>query len=140
VDSDSSYRPSDIFTCRMCGECCLGYGGTYVTENDIQNISDYINQNPEHFTEKYCDISGKRPVLTRGKDGKCIFFHKHCTIHPVKPKMCRAWPFIESVVVDVKNWEIMSSVCPGINTDVPDEVIIKCVKMELAKLTASYKL
>ncbi len=129
-----SYQPSDIFHCKQCGDCCLGYGGTYVTEKDIKAISKYIGKNPDHFIQDYCDMSGTRPVLSRGKDGKCIFFDKLCTIHPVKPRMCRAWPFIESILIDVKNWEIMSSVCPGIRTDVPNDAIIDCVKKELLKI------
>lgn len=129
-----SYTASDIFSCKQCGDCCEGYGGTYVTKKDIQNISEYIGQNPDSFIEKYCDISGGRPVLTRGKDGKCVFFDKLCTIHPVKPRMCRAWPFIKNVLADIKNWDIMSSVCPGIRTDIPDEIITEIVKKELLKL------
>ena len=133
MDSKSTCLPSDIFTCKMCGECCLGYGGTYVTEADIRNISRYINEDPAQFIEKYCDRSGTRYVLTRGEDGRCIFYNKLCTIHPVKPKMCKAWPFIESVLIDIKNWKIMGSMCPGINTNVSDEMIIDCVKKELLK-------
>jgi hypothetical protein len=25
----------DIFDCKLCGECCKGFGGTYVDERDI---------------------------------------------------------------------------------------------------------
>lgn len=36
-------EPSDIFECKTCGECCKGYGGTYVSEEDISNIAEYIH-------------------------------------------------------------------------------------------------
>ena len=46
--------------------------------------------------------------------------------------MCRQWPFIESVLVDINNWRIMAGLCPGICTDVPDVVIKACVANELS--------
>ncbi|MBU0994744.1 MAG: YkgJ family cysteine cluster protein [Proteobacteria bacterium] len=128
------YTAEDIFQCKMCGDCCEGYGGTYLTGEDVKMISEYIGTSEDTFVETYCDISGGRPVITRGEDGKCIFFKSLCTIHPVKPRMCRAWPFIESVIKDISNWKIMGTACPGIKTDVPDDVIKKYVSEELTKL------
>ncbi len=122
---------SDLFKCKKCGECCKGYGGTYVTPHDIKMISEFINTDPECFITEYCKMSGKRPVLAQGKDGYCIFWDKLCTIHPVKPRMCREWPFIRSVLLDVKNWKIMAGSCPGIQTDFPDETIKAIVEKEI---------
>jgi hypothetical protein len=31
--------------------------------------------------------------------------------------MCRAWPFIEAVLVDPANWFAMAGSCPGMRTD-----------------------
>ncbi len=127
---------SEIFNCKKCGDCCKGYGGTYVTEKDIQAIAAYIHADADHFAEKYCRMSGKRPVLAQAENGYCIFWdNKICTIHPVKPKMCKAWPFIESVLTDTANWRAMASACPGMRTDLPDDVIRECVKKELTYLT-----
>ncbi len=126
-------KASDIFECKMCGDCCQGYGGTYVTEKDIEAISEYIDEKSELFIETYCNISGKRPVLSQGEDGKCIFFKEKCTIHPVKPRMCRAWPFIEGVYSEPSNWALMSGVCRGIKSDVPLDVVKEIVGLELKK-------
>ena len=127
-------KPSDIFECQQCGDCCKGYGGTFVTEQELEAIAGYINIDPVSFVEKYCQMSGEKPVLAQGKDGYCIFWDKLCTIHPVKPRMCRAWPFLKSVLVDINNWDIMAGLCPGIRTDVPDSVVEECVKQELARI------
>jgi hypothetical protein len=125
---------SDIFECQQCGECCKGYGGTFVTAADIQAIADYIKIDPLKFIEKYCQMSGRKPVLAQGENGYCVFWKdKICTIHPVKPRMCREWPFIRSVLTDVKNWHSMAGSCPGMRTDVSDEKIIRCVSREIAK-------
>ncbi|MDO9567516.1 MAG: YkgJ family cysteine cluster protein [Candidatus Desulfaltia sp.] len=126
-------KPSDIFKCEKCGDCCKGYGGTFVTEKDIKAIAGYLKTDHKSFIKDYCYMSGSRPVLAQQKNGYCIFWDKICTIHPVKPKMCKQWPFIKSVLIDVNNWQIMASVCPGIRIDMPDDIIGECVRKELSK-------
>jgi len=117
-----------LFKCRKCGECCKGYGGTYLADNDIELISQFINSGPTRFVDHYCDPSGNRPVLTQRKDGYCIFWDQLCTIHPVKPLMCRKWPFLESILVDSTNWLIMADSCPGIQTEVDLATVEKIVR------------
>ncbi len=125
-------KPEILFECRQCGECCKGYGGTYVSAEDTVLISRFIGADPATFVDKYCQLSGRRPVLAQAEDGYCVFCEDGaCTIHPVKPVMCRAWPFIKSVLVDVGNWHAMARACPGINTDLDDEVIRQGVRQML---------
>ena len=132
--SDTTERNgcSGIFQCKQCGECCKGYGGTYITEKDINAISGLLDIDPEYFVKTYCQFSGGKPVLAQGENGYCIFWDKLCTIHGVKPRMCREWPFIEPVLADINNWEIMAGSCPGIRTDVPDDMIKACVEKTIA--------
>jgi Fe-S-cluster containining protein len=126
-------KPSDIFKCRQCGDCCKGYGGTFVTEKEIKAIADYLKTDPESFVDNYCKVSGGKTLLAQGRDAYCLFWDGLCTIHPVKPRMCKNWPFIKSVLVDITNWHIMAALCPGIRTDFPDDVIKECVRKELTK-------
>jgi uncharacterized protein len=109
---------NQMFTCKKCGACCQGYGGTYVTKDNIQEIAAYIGTDPDAFVEKYCRLSGGKPVLAQQENGFCIFWDEVCTIHPVKPRMCREWPFIRSVLTDAANWHIMAASCPGIHKNV----------------------
>ena len=137
---DSEYiTGDDIFTCQQCGDCCKGFGGTYVTQQDIINIASYIDFDPGKFIARYCDASGSRYVLTRGEDGCCIFFDKtkQCTIHPVKPYMCRAWPFIQTIINHPENWEAMSNSCPGMKKGIPHDDLVKIVTNEKNKLDKS---
>jgi hypothetical protein len=122
-----------LFECCLCGDCCKGYGGTYVTREDIEAISRYIGTDSRKFVAEYCQMSGKKPVLAQRMDGYCIFWDKLCTIHPVKPQMCRRWPFLKSVLVDSANWQIMANSCPGIHTDVPVGILERCVKKILSE-------
>ena len=123
--------PESLFQCQKCGDCCKGYGGTYVTENDIEKISSYIGLPSQQFISQFCCMSNGKLLLAQRADGYCILWDEKCTIHPVKPRMCKAWPFIPSVLADPNNWNIMASVCPGIRTDYPDEVIADCVKKKV---------
>ena len=38
-----------IFECQQCGDCCRGYGGTFVSKRDIDAIASFIGTNPESF-------------------------------------------------------------------------------------------
>lgn len=131
--ASNTVTPDDIFQCGQCGDCCRGYGGTYVSDKDICAMADYINIDPETFKEKYCVFSGSKRVLAQGENGFCIFWDTLCTIHPVKPRMCKAWPYIESVLIDAGNWETMAVLCPGIRTEFAPEVIQQCVKQKIAE-------
>jgi Fe-S-cluster containining protein len=126
-------KTEDIFKCRQCGDCCKGYGGTVITKKEIEKIAAYIHTDPKTFVENYCQISGEKTVLAQAENIYCIFWDGLCTIHPVKPHMCKTWPFIESVLIDINNWFIMASLCPGIRTDVPNRIIKECVDKELSK-------
>jgi uncharacterized protein len=125
--------PEDIFACQLCGQCCMGFGGTYVTGGDILRISDYIKAEPDTFVQRFCDMTGAGPVLTQGQDGRCIFFdtQKQCTIHPVKPRMCRAWPFLETLIKNPENWAAMASACPGMIPSVPHADVSRIVSTQI---------
>jgi len=123
----------EIFKCQQCGDCCKGFGGTFVTEKEIEKIAARVHTDTQTFVEKYCQISGGKALLAQGKDQYCIFWDGRCSIHPVKPRMCKNWPFLKSVMVDINNWHIMASLCPGIRTDVPDSTIKAYVTQELSK-------
>ena len=120
--------PTAFFECRQCGRCCNGYGGTYLDNRDIQRIAKYIDTDPAGFTDRFCKMSGHRLLLAQRKNGYCIFWDQLCTIHPVKPLMCRKWPFLESILVDPANWLIMADSCPGIKTEVDTEILKRFVR------------
>jgi Fe-S-cluster containining protein len=132
MGSDDQAACEGLFACTCCGDCCRGYGGTYLSEADIVAIARYIGVSPDCLTDRYTCTSGGRRLLAQGDNGYCIFWDKVCTIHPVKPKMCRQWPFIPSILVDVGNWRAMAASCPGMNADAPDRQILNCVKTILA--------
>lgn len=120
-----------LFECTQCGDCCKGYGGTYLTEADIDRIAAFIGEESLEFKRRYCVTSGNRQVLAQQSNGYCIFFDRNCSIHPVKPRMCKQWPFIESLKIELANWHIMASVCPGMNTDLDDRQLVAAIRRKM---------
>jgi hypothetical protein len=54
-DEDAEKNPvENVFTCNQCGDCCIGFGGTYVTDQDIERISAYIGVDPRAFVRQFC--------------------------------------------------------------------------------------
>ena len=131
-----SLTADDLFRCKQCSDCCTGYGGTYMTPKDIEAIARFIGEDKDRFLENYCQMSGGKPVIRVGETGKCVFFdpEKQCTIHPVKPRMCRAWPFIRTILTAPGNWDIMAQACPGIRTGFSHDQVKSCVKKEIERL------
>ncbi|ACN14753.1 conserved hypothetical protein [Desulforapulum autotrophicum HRM2] len=129
---------SDIFNCTQCGQCCSGFGGTYVNDVDIQRIAAFIGCEPTTFIEQYCNRSGSRWVIRQAENGLCIFFDKNCTIHPVKPYMCRAWPFLRTLIKNPENWDAMARSCPGMQPGVPEKHVSRIAAKEVERLDASY--
>jgi hypothetical protein len=114
---------SNLFVCQKCGDCCRGYGGTVVTAKDIKTIARYLKIPVDTFLRQFCQVSGSKTILIQGDDRYCVFWDGLCGIHPVKPRMCRDWPFIPAVLTDPANWRMMASVCPGMRADMPDAAI-----------------
>ncbi|BBO81674.1 YkgJ family cysteine cluster protein [Desulfosarcina ovata] len=129
MESDETCE--ELFCCTLCGDCCKGFGGTYLTERDIDAIARFLKIGKDELVRGYTQRSGSKRVIAQGDNGYCIFWDKVCTIHPVKPWMCRQWPFIPGVLADVNNWRAMAASCPGMNTALDDRQILACVKKKM---------
>jgi hypothetical protein len=112
-----------IFECQMCGNCCQGQGGIVISEPEQKRIADFLSLSLEEFLDSYTEFrNGKRCIKTRENDC-CIFFHQRegCGIHPVKPDVCRAWPFFRGNLLDEMSFELAKDYCPGIKPDADHE-------------------
>ncbi len=43
----NNLKSEDIFKCQKCGDCCKGYGGTFITEKEIETIAAHIHTDPD---------------------------------------------------------------------------------------------
>ena len=124
----------DFFCCTQCGECCVGFGGTEVSTSDIEKIASFIKTDKESFIKNYCALTAKKEyVLKQSEDGVCIFFKKNCSIHPVKPSMCKDWPFIKNIIKAPSTWNLMADACSGIKTNVPLSKLVLLIKKKFNK-------
>ncbi len=128
----SSEEAPELFRCLRCGDCCKGYGGTAVDEGDIAAIARHLNLSPGEVRDRFCLPAGKGHLLGQREDGYCVFWDGLCRIHPVKPRMCRRWPFIEGLLRDPGNWRVMASVCPGMRADAPLAHVLRFTAARLA--------
>jgi len=51
--------------------------------------------------------------------------------------MCKAWPFIQTVIKHPENWNAMSNSCPGMKKDIPHKDLNKIITIEKEKLDKS---
>jgi Fe-S-cluster containining protein len=107
------------FECKMCGECCYGEGGIFMSDEEVSNIARFLNMETGDFVFQYCETRQDRLYLKTGPTNFCIFFDRkrQCLIHPVKPERCVQWPFFAAIVNDEENWEMAKYACPGINPE-----------------------
>ncbi|MDQ7031557.1 MAG: YkgJ family cysteine cluster protein [Desulfonauticus sp.] len=108
-----------VFNCQRCGHCCEGEGGIIVTLEEQEKIADFLGLSVQKFQQIYLvDSNDKKSIKTKGN--LCVFFEpdKGCSIHPVKPKVCAAWPFFRGNLIDEAALEMAKTYCPGINKNV----------------------
>ena len=117
-----------LFSCNQCGQCCKGFGGTYMTLEDQKRIAAFLGISHSRFLQGYCVSSGRKVLLAQNEEGFCIFFKENCSIHPVKPRMCRRWPFIDALLVDIGNWNAMAGSCPGMRTDLDEKTLLSAIR------------
>lgn len=110
----------DAFICRMCGQCCQGQGGIVLSSRDINRLAAGLALSPQALLNAYGAFDNTKPILTSSDDGTCIFFQpsQGCTVHALKPDICRAWPFFRGNLEDESSWRMAQGYCPGINPDI----------------------
>ncbi|MFB0560882.1 MAG: YkgJ family cysteine cluster protein [Candidatus Lokiarchaeia archaeon] len=107
------YIKATNFECKQCGECCVRYT-ICVTHKDVFRIAKTYGLNPHDFLdytvpdksveESFKDvprfIGEKREkwvlcLEENEKNDRCYFNNSGpCSIYPVRPFICRAFPFL----------------------------------------------
>ncbi len=124
-----------VFRCKMCGQCCFGLGGIPVDSKELSKIAKFLQLEEKELIEKFLK-KGKRYFYIKERDGACIFFdkkEKKCKIHPVKPDICKAWPFLRGNMIDEISFNMAKTYCPGINPEITFEEFVEEGKKYLTK-------
>jgi Fe-S-cluster containining protein len=103
-----------IFSCQQCGECCHGDKGILVTPEEAEKLAAFLNLTPEELQRRFLIESPMGPQVAT-QNGACIFLKDNrCQVHPVKPRICREWPFLQALLDHADEFEAAKEACPGL--------------------------
>jgi len=107
-----------VFQCQQCGECCVGRGGILVRPDEVKAMAALLALSEAEFCRCFVEDSALGPRLTAA-NGVCVFLMAKnlCRVHPVKPFICRQWPFLPAILMDPDELENAKTACPGINPE-----------------------
>jgi Fe-S-cluster containining protein len=96
------------FQCQQSGKCCH-HNEVMLNPYDIMEAAKYLKISSVDFLDKYCTVhigdSSHLPIamLKQIQTGQCAFLKKGiCSIHPAKPKICRAFPLAAASIWNQK--------------------------------------
>ncbi len=113
------------FKCTGCGGCCTGSPGyVFLSEKDIETLSDHFKMTNVDFLKKYTRlVDGQSALLDRPGSEDCIFLkNKQCTAYEARPVQCKTFPWWVYHLREPKDWEEAAERCEGINH--PDAPIV----------------
>ena len=98
--------------CDFCGRCCREIP-VQIDIDEVERISEYLGISTQKFIKKYTvlrDVGfGEKLYLKT----PCPFLkNNRCTIYPLRPRVCRTYPFIAdiSVLVGINKCKIASEI------------------------------
>ncbi len=104
------------FQCQPgCVKCCEEKGFVYLSENDVVRIAEHLRMPRVEFERRYLYRTKNQRRLRTPHDAVCPFLSESgCTIHPVKPAQCAAFPIWPEIIESKKEYAEAASRCPGI--------------------------
>lgn len=122
----ANLNKSTVFQCQQCGDCCVGRGGIFVKPDEVEAMAALLELPVAEFRRRFIEDSALGHRLTVA-DGVCVFLMPGnlCRVHPVKPFICRQWPFFPALLVDPDELEHAKGACPGLNPDCAHEDFVE---------------
>ncbi len=106
------------FDCLRCNKCCTGEGAAWFEEHELAAAAELLSLTVEEFVGRYCRYKNEKYEIICNEDGVCsVLGPQGCLIHQAKPRICRAWPFLDAMLTRESAFEEAKLVCPGINPD-----------------------
>jgi len=81
--------------CCECANCCRVFR-TYLSENEVSRIAEYLNMSIIDFSADYLDEaepSDEKPYKFKSKPCSFLGDDGKCKIHPCKPDDCNGFPY-----------------------------------------------
>jgi Fe-S-cluster containining protein len=98
------------FHCRQCGECCTSHTvGVRITGPEAERLAEREGLTLAAFTSQVLDDRDTFIIPQ-----PCRYFSGNmCTVHDIKPSVCRKYPFNRREVVDRRTAWVVIAGCPG---------------------------
>jgi uncharacterized protein len=128
---NQSLEKQPVFDCRQCGECCRGDRGILATAAEIEAMAVYLGLSRADFAARYLVDTPLGPQLA-SPGGVCVMQDGNlCRVHPVKPRICREWPFLRALLEHADEFEAAKGACPGLATDAGHEEFIRAAREQV---------
>ena len=88
-------------------------------------MAAFLGLEEQEFCVRYLESSplGARLAI---QNGVCVFVEDNrCRVHPVKPFICRQWPYLPVLLVDAEEFEAAKGACPGLNPESSHEDFVE---------------
>ena len=115
------YEKGLLFSCKPgCRYCCgVEPGYVFLTRDDLQRLTDYLKLSYPEFLQRYCrkvPMGSISYISLLEKDNHdCVFLASHgCSVYEARPVHCATYPFWNTVLTSLQNWEREADWCPGI--------------------------
>jgi uncharacterized protein len=119
-----------LFTCQRCGSCCQGQTTISLSVEDCLRMAAALSLSTEELFVHYLRRTGNC-VQMRTVDNHCIFFDQGCRIHAARPKLCGQWPLHPAILKDQRNYQAITTSCPGLNTQLSYEQFCRLLEQIL---------
>lgn len=139
--SEPWYKEGLHFKCTGCGKCCTGSPGyVWINEDEIANISEYLNITREEFLKKYVRrCHGRLALVEMKKNYDCVFLKDNrCQIYPVRPTQCKTFPYWPQNLHSQEAWEETAKECEGISSCNPKVSIETIEEQKLIQIRRNH--
>lgn len=104
------------FECTRCGACCRQPGLVWLHPDEPARLAAHLGLTTHGFAARYLRRDGDRwaIVVEEGSPGCPLLDGDLCSVEPVKPGQCRAYPFWRELVDDPAAWRAEGAKCEGI--------------------------
>lgn len=89
----------------------------WLSDDEIGALARELELSDEHFRSRYTRRFGRGGVVLRQKRNQdCVFWDetRGCTVHALRPRQCRSYPFWRANLVSRDAWQAEAACCPGI--------------------------
>ncbi len=111
------YRDGLRFECTGCGKCCTGAPGyVWVNAAEIEALARHLGVSLADFAKRFVRRVVTRYSLRERRGGDCVLFEegRGCTVHPVRPRQCRTFPFWPENLRSSTAWQELRAECEGL--------------------------